>query len=298
MSNQKYKLLAFFQAILQPLKPKNWLFLFLLLGCFLQIRNSTIQPQKAWAQSQKDTSMSEENASEERYQVIGNRQGKVTVKDARSGEIIRVFQMEEGVIVRETFVLDYDQIIAASQKDKTIFWNLETGQEIARLDQRVHSFSDDRSRFISFGSNGLLVSSYPELTTICQLSEEPSREGTKGLAQPEFSPNNRYLEVNWIFGKPAADEDYPVPGTTGIGGRLPGFRELFDLEVCRAFQGFPQMRNILYPGRFSSDSRYYFIEEAVFFFGDRLAEGTIQFNLKTYEAVQIPQLFDDERNSR
>ncbi len=55
--------------------------------------------------------------SASRYSVSGDRQGIVTVKDAVSSEVIRTFKMDDGVVVRETFLLDAGKTVAASQKD-------------------------------------------------------------------------------------------------------------------------------------------------------------------------------------
>jgi len=83
-----------------------------------------------------------------RYSVSGSRQGQVTVKDAATGEVIRTFQMDDGVVVRETFLLDGGKTVAASQKDHTIFWDLTTGKKNRRFPQRIYGFSPDEKIFL------------------------------------------------------------------------------------------------------------------------------------------------------
>ncbi|MEG4346694.1 hypothetical protein QUB70_25955 [Microcoleus sp. A003_D6] len=53
--------------------------------------------------------------SASRYSVSGSRNGIVTVKDAVSSEVIRTFKMDDGVVVRETFLLDGGKTVG-------IFW--------------------------------------------------------------------------------------------------------------------------------------------------------------------------------
>ena len=40
---------------------------------------------------------------EERYQVSGDTEGKVTVVDTDSGEVVNTFQIEEGGVIRRNF---------------------------------------------------------------------------------------------------------------------------------------------------------------------------------------------------
>lgn len=80
--------------------------------------------------------------STSRYSVSGSRNGLVTVKEPIFSEVIRTFQMDTGVVVRETFLLDGGKTVAASQKDHTVFWNLETGREISRSLPPVDSKAD------------------------------------------------------------------------------------------------------------------------------------------------------------
>ncbi len=111
--------------------------------------------------------MNRENTpSVSRYSVSGSREGQVTVKDAASGETIRTFEMDSGVVVRETFLLEGGKTVAASQKDRAVFWDLTTGEEIRRFPQIIYGFADDESKFFTYETPGSKVClySYPDLT--------------------------------------------------------------------------------------------------------------------------------------
>ncbi|MDY7013141.1 MAG: hypothetical protein SVX43_05975 [Cyanobacteriota bacterium] len=219
----------------------------------------------------------------------------MTVTDPISGNIIRTFQMTEGVVVRETFLLDNGRTVGASQKDRAVFWDLETGREIGRIDQRVYGFSEDEKKLWTFGSRGLLVYSYPELIQTCQLTDRPAREGGTGPGKFQFSPDSRFLVIYFSPGRPAADEDYPEPGFTGIimGPGSGGFRSFFELQTCQSIlhekhYGFP---NPAYRGQFSLDSRFYEIEKVPMPWERRVAFFTFRLNLETYEVEQIFERF-------
>ena len=91
-----------------------------------------------------------------RYSVSGSRSGTVTVTETVSGKVVRTFQMDSGVVVRETFLLDGGKTVAASQKDHAVFWDLETGREIRRFPQRIYGFSPDETKFFTYESPGHL----------------------------------------------------------------------------------------------------------------------------------------------
>ena len=61
------------------------------------------------------------------YEIHGDRQGQVTVRDLVSGEIVRTFQMPEERVIRTTWLLEGGEVAAASQVDLTLFWDMETG---------------------------------------------------------------------------------------------------------------------------------------------------------------------------
>ena len=72
------------------------------------------------------------------HEIRGNREGQVTVRDLPTGEIVWTFQMPEARVVRTTWLLDGGEVGAASQLNQTVFWNLDTGEEI-----QVVMHSDD-----------------------------------------------------------------------------------------------------------------------------------------------------------
>ncbi len=92
----------------------------------------------------------EKTPSASPYSVSGSREGQVTVKDATTGEVFRTFEMDSGVVVRETFLLDGGKTVAASQKDHTIFWDLTTGKKNRRFPQRIYGFSPDEKTFFTY----------------------------------------------------------------------------------------------------------------------------------------------------
>ena len=49
---------------------------------------------------------------------------------------MRTFQIDEGGVIEETFILDDGKTIAAAQNQQTVFWNLKTGEEIGRVEGR------------------------------------------------------------------------------------------------------------------------------------------------------------------
>ncbi len=162
-----------------------------------------------------------------RYQISGDRVGKVTVKDTASGEVIRTFEMDEGVVVRELFLLDGGKTVAASQKDHAVVWDLKTGREIGRVNQRVYGFSHDETKFFThYYPEGVALYAYPGLKKICQLLSQP----TDGPASFLFSPDDRFLFIASATGFPSTDENYPRGNLTDI-----SISEtlLFNLQECQ-----------------------------------------------------------------
>ncbi|MDY6784750.1 MAG: hypothetical protein SW833_19770 [Cyanobacteriota bacterium] len=266
--------------------------LLLILGIavsFWEMSNLAFSDREALAVPRERAQLHTEVPSMEHYQVLGDRNGKVTVKNPISGNIIRTFQMTEGVVVREKFLLDNGRTVGASQKDKAIFWDIQTGKEISRIDQRVYGFSDDETRFFTYGSRGLLVHSYPEMTQTCQLSNGSAQEGDIGPAEFQFSPDNRFLAIPFLYGKPARDDDYP--GITGlVMGGVPGFRQIYNLQKCEIIPLSTHtisVRNVIYLGSFSADSRFYEVKNVRTIWGRNRAHVTLRLNLETYEVKQF-----------
>ena len=138
------------------------------------------------------------------YKLSGDRQGQVTVKNTASGEIVHTFQMDEGIVLREVFILNNGKTIAASQKDHAVFWDLATGKEIRRFHQRIYGFSHDETKFFTYEEKKVFLYVYPEMTLTCQLSE-----GTFGPKDFQFSPDDHFLVIRFFRGLPADDEYYP-----------------------------------------------------------------------------------------
>ncbi|HLO48673.1 MAG TPA: hypothetical protein VK211_09695 [Kamptonema sp.] len=226
----------------------------------------------------------ENTPSASRYSVSGSRFGLVTVKDATTGEVIRTFQMDTGVVVRETFLLDGGKTVAASQKDHAVFWDLATGREIHRFPQRIYGFSHDETKFFTYelphwtlwlyGKHDIVLYSYPDMNLVCKLLPFQGVGPEKFL----FSPNDRFLAVNSYTGVALSDEDYLNPPMQIRGLRL---TNLFDLEKCETIEEFSKLGN---PGlgEFSPDSSFYVVQDALVLNGRRIL-GYCQFNLRNYQ---------------
>lgn len=228
--------------------------------------------------------------SASRYSVSGSRQGIVTVKDAVSSEVIRTFKMDDGVVVRETFLLDGGKTVAASQKDHAVFWELDTGKEIRRFPQRIYGFSHDKTKFFTWQAvdkkHNILLYSYPDMNLMCKLLPY------QGLGPEtfQFSPNDGFLVVTLYTGVPLSDEDYLNPPMHISGLRL---TNLFDLKMCQVIEQYSQL---LYGGlaKFSPDSKFYILKESLIVNGRRIS-GPCNFNLSNYQlenctnTIQQPQ---------
>ena len=229
-----------------------------------------------------------------RYSVSGSRQGQVTVKEATTGKIIRTFQMDSGVVVRETFLLDGGKTVAASQKDHAVFWDLATGREISRFPQRIYGFFHDGTKFFtlkSLAEGSLLLYAYPSLISFCELI--PEAAGGNGIMDFSLAPNDRFLSVMFAPNYPESDENYPQGDPSA---RTVITVNLFNLETCQEIKEFTQAFSPgLNTGTFSQDSN--FIELKTFFSGKaffqgkelsiRFEWGTWRFNLKTYQIEKI-----------
>jgi hypothetical protein len=211
--------------------------------------------------------------SASRYSVSGDRHGIVTVKDAVSSEVIRTFKMDDGVVVRETFLLDGGKTVAASQKDHAVFWDLDTGKEIRRFPQRIYGFSHNENIFFTYHSQKVFLYSYPDLTSICLLSDR-----TAGPESFHFSPDNRFLAIRFITGFPATDKNYPNRNHVTRGFV---YTKLFNLQDCQEILEFSRM-NIRRLGEFSSDFMYYDIPETFITRVSKFKKSTWRFDLTTY----------------
>lgn len=232
----------------------------------------------------------EHTVSNSRYSVSGDRQGKVTVKDAISSEVIRTFQMDIRAVVWKTFLLNGGKTIAASQRGHTVFWDLETGREIRRFPQRIYGFSHDETKFFTWrlwdGNFHILLYSYPDMSLSCKMLGSPAG----GPDTFKFSPNDRFLVVSFHSRVPLSDEDYINPPRYVSSVRL---TNIFNLQKCEVIEEFSKL---LYGGlaEFSSDSKFYILNDPISVNGRRIST-PCNFNLSTYQlenctnTIQQPQ---------
>ncbi|MDC0834379.1 hypothetical protein CKA32_004781 [Geitlerinema sp. FC II] len=218
------------------------------------------------------------------YRLNGNEQGQVTLRDIESEEVVWMFQMEERIPIRHVFLLDGGRTAAAAQKDRTVFWDLETGREIYRLNERVYGFPEDRTKFLSvaYRSQEIDVYAYPDFRRICRLEHTtPKVGGIQGLI---FSPNGQFVVIGLSSYRPLSDESY-----SGSHGYYRGIAsiKLFDLDRCQEVSEFNRLR-IGGAGEFSSDSQYYevFRDEVIEVENRRFKRGQ-RFNLETYEVEPV-----------
>ena len=186
------------------------------------------------------------------YEVIGDRRGQVIVKNKATGEVIYNFQMETGVAVRETLLLENEKTIVASQKDRAAFWDLETGRQLATFPQRIYGFSHNEKQFLTYSEGKLRLYKYPKLTLACQLDNVT----TVGPEKFVFSANDSFLAVLFATGRPESDEYYP---RTGPLRRSIRYSKLFDINNCQENEKFSKLR-IFQLGKFSNNSKFYDIE--------------------------------------
>lgn len=214
------------------------------------------------------------------YSVSGSREGQVTVKDTASGETIRTFEMDSGVVVRETFLLEGGKTVAASQKDHAVFWDLTTGEEIRRFPQRIYGFTRDESKFFTFASPGkVCLYTYPDLTFVCQLSEN-----TSGPESFRFSPDEHFLVIRFMTEFPSKDKNYPRRNhvTRGFVST-----KLFKIQDCQEITEFSRL-DIMAICEFSADSRYYEIPENLITILSPLKKARWRFDLTTYQIQSLP----------
>ncbi|QSJ18095.1 hypothetical protein JYQ62_04450 [Nostoc sp. UHCC 0702] len=214
------------------------------------------------------------------YEIIGNRTGQVIVKNKASGQVIRTFQMPEGV-VRELFLLKGGKVLGASQKDRAIFWNLNTGETISQFPQRIYGFSHDETKFFTYHQGKIILYNYPKLNLACEL-ENVATVGTEKFV---FSPNDHFLAVLFATGRPESDEYYPG---TGPLRRSIRYSKLFDINNCQEIPEFSKLR-IFQLGKFSNNSQFYDIESYPLYVESesRYVTATWRFNLTTKKMQKL-----------
>ena len=205
------------------------------------------------------------------------------VKNTASGEIVHSFQMDQGVVVREVFILDNGKTIAASQKDHAVFWDLATGKEIARVNQRVYGFSHDETKFFTYKyPEGMFLYRYPELRQICALVTKRMPPGPFNFL---FSPDDRFLIVWCLTGFPSSDQNYPR--RNNVRSAL-ACAKLYELQICQEIKEFSKLRAINSEGAFFPDSQFYYFQKARRPSPESEKVPAIwQFDLTTYSVSQI-----------
>jgi len=189
-----------------------------------------------------------------KYLLKGTRDGSVTVSEKATGKIAKTFSMKPGVVVREIGWVDGGKTLFASQKSQTVFWDFETGREIKRFNKRIYLFSHDEKSFVTFSKKPeslIEIHSYPSMASKAVL------EGVKGMGPSAmaFSPNDRYLLVQFNNFYPAPDAQYPCPE---MGKSLYEMR-LYDIRTGRRIVEFEKGNPAAHlVGIFSDDSRYYY----------------------------------------
>lgn len=225
----------------------------------------------------------ENTSGSSRYSVSGDRLGVVTVKDAVSSEVIRTLKMDDGVVVRETFLLDGGKTVAASQKDHTVFWELATGREIRRFPQRIYGFSPDETKFFTYESPGqVFLYAYPNAAPICKLVEI-----VNGPAEFQFSPNSRFIVIAFVTGWPTGDKYYPYPEPDYW--RISTNIKLFNVANYQEILEFSELR-LLSLGEFSLDSKFYYMKDLLVYINSGRGgreKGSWQFDLDTYQIKKI-----------
>ncbi len=206
----------------------------------------------------------------ERLLISGDRKGHVTVKEAVSGHVRYRFQMETGV-VRELYLLDNGNTLVATQKDHTVFWDLATGSEIRRFDQRIYGFSNNETLFFTYNTDGVFLHAYPSMKGVCQLCKGPMLGPDAHL----FSPNDQFLAILFSSGRPSSDSHYPRSNPVFRGNT---YSKLFDLLTCQEIQEFSKL-DVVRLGEFSSDSTAYDLKEAEISLEGRRLSGAWRFDL-------------------
>jgi WD40 repeat protein len=179
------------------------------------------------------------------YQVIRDRQGRVSLREKNSGKVLQIFQTQSS-LVREIFLLKDRKTLITSQRNESIFWDLVTGKS-TRKSNRIYQFSPDGSKVLAFSRSGAIsLNEYPSFIQKCELK-------TLGLDEYfalRISNDGKFLAIN-DSGTRIPDFYDPVFFTRSrdISPRL------FSLTSCQEVHEFTP--SVFGRGRFSSDSRFF-----------------------------------------
>ena len=228
------------------------------------------------ARAQSPSANQDSNAANRSVR-IGDRIYQVTVIDNETGETILTFGLSNTFSAR-AFLIDEGETVAIAQslsmnppfEEVTTFLDIDTGEEITRLPERVYGFSEDESLLVTRAPQEMAIHSYPSLTQRCRLTGEYWRYPT-GL---RLSPDHRFLLVYFV----SKDLDTRIPTFSSVISWI----QLFDIEECERVSEFPRLWTISDPV-FSDDSRFLYLGEERVCWHEFSTEGNCRFNLTTYE---------------
>ncbi len=228
------------------------------------------------ARAQSPSANQDSNAANRSVR-IGDRIYQVTVIDNETGETILTFGLSNTFSAR-AFLIDEGETVAIAQslsmnppfEEVTTFLDIDTGEEITRLPERVYGFSEDESLLVTRAPQEMAIHSYPSLTQRCRLTGEYWGYPIGN----QFSPNHRFLLV-YVFSMDI-DMRMPTPSTGEV-----GWFQLFDIEECEKVSEFPE-RWIISDPVFSDDSRFLYLGEGHVCLREGI-EDNCRFNLSTYE---------------
>lgn len=146
-------------------------------------------------------------ASDLNYTAKLTKNGMITVTDETSGRIVHELTAPQGVI-REIHVLDNGNVVATTKAALTEFWNAETGEKIQEFGEHIYAFSHEQQLCVTFDANhNLILRNIPDLSARHIL--------LKGIAggpsAMKFSPDDRYLAVEFCNHHPLTDEEFLDP---------------------------------------------------------------------------------------
>ena len=219
----------------------------------------------------------EQDEPQNRSVRVGGRIYRLTVIDNETGETILTFDLNNTFSARG-FLIDEEETVAIAQslsvnppfEEMATFLNIDTGEEIARLPERVYGFSEDESLLVTRNPQEMAIYSYPNLTERCRLTGEYWGYPIS----TQFSPSHRFLLV-YVFSMDI-DMRMPRPSTGEV-----GWFQLFDIEECEKVSEFPG-RWIISDPVFSDDSRFLYLGEGHVCLREGI-EDNCRFNLTTYE---------------
>jgi hypothetical protein len=211
------------------------------------------------------------------YEILGTRKGEVIVKDRHSKKILHEFQMDN-LVIRELFILNGGNVLAAAQKDNTTFWDLKTEKIISKFNQRIYGFSHDQETFLTYKSGKIILYNYHNMNKLC----ESLNSFNEGPEEFKFSPDDKFLAIVFATGRPANDQYYPQ---TGPLRRSIRYSKLFTTNNCEEIQEFSKLR-VVEIGTFSQNSDLYFLKNTTVLLDNKYLKSSWQFNLYDHKLEQ------------